>query len=177
MEKDADRELISRALEGDHHSFAALVDRHYMTVYRFAFRWCRCREDAEDITQDVFVRLAGKLHLFDNRSRFTTWLYRMTLNCARDHTRKDSRWRSRMVDVPHEEGQVASFNPGPENTIMARNIQEAIGNLPESLKQAMLLVYAEGMSHKDAAGVIGCAETTVSWRIFQAKRKLRKVLS
>ena len=65
MEKLADMELIDRTQAGDHLAFAALADRHYMTVYRYAFRWCRSREDAEDITQEVFMKLAGKMHLFD----------------------------------------------------------------------------------------------------------------
>ena len=177
MEKIADQELITKAQAGDHLSFAALADRHYMTVYRFAFRWCRSREDAEDITQEVFIKLAGKLHLFDNRSKFTTWLYRMTANCASDYVRKNSRWTNSRMSEPPENGMTASPNPGPENNVIARNILKVVGELPDKLKEAMLLVYAEGMNHKEAAGVIGCAETTVSWRIFQAKRKLRKVLS
>ena len=60
---------------------------------------------------------------------------------------------------------------------LRRGILKVVGELPDKLKEAMLLVYAEGMNHKEAAQIIGCAETTVSWRIFQAKRKLRKVLS
>ncbi len=177
MENKADLELINRAQAGDHLSYAALVERHYMTVYRFAYRWCRAKEDAEDITQDVFIRLAGKIHLFDNRSKFTTWLYRMTANCASDYARKNSRLGDRILPGPPEDTMIASPNPGPENNVMDGSIRKAIETLPDKQKEAVLLVYAEGMSHREAAGVIGCAETTVSWRIFQAKRKLRKVLS
>lgn len=177
MEELADQDLVIQAQAGDSASFAALVDRHYLTAYRFAFKWCRCREDAEDITQEVFVKLAGNLHLFDRRCQFTTWLYGITANCARDHARKTRRWARGCVADPVEEMAVASPDPGPENEAMAENIRAVIGELPAKLKEAMLLVYAEGLSHKEAARVIGCAETTVSWRIFQAKRKLRKVLS
>lgn len=177
MDQKADQELVIKAQVGDKSSFAALVDRHYMTAYRFAYKWCRCREDAEDITQEVFVKLAGKLHLFDHRCRFTTWLYGITANCARDHARKNRRWATRCVSDPPEDRAIASPDPGPEHDAMAENIRQVIGELPAKLKEAMLLVYAEGLSHKEAARVIGCAETTVSWRIFQAKRKLRKVLA
>jgi RNA polymerase sigma-70 factor (ECF subfamily) len=177
MEELTDRELINRALTGDHLSFGVLAERHYMTVYRYAFRWCSSREDAEDITQEVFIKLAGKMHLFDNRSRFTTWLYRLTANCARDYARKNSRWKQNILPDPPENGLVASPNPGPENNVITRNILNAVGKLPDKLKEVVLLVYAEGMSHREAADVIGCAETTVSWRIFQAKRQLREVVS
>jgi RNA polymerase sigma-70 factor, ECF subfamily len=177
MDQPTDQELVIQAQAGDNTSFAALVDRHYMTAYRFAFRWSRSREDAEDITQEVFVKLARSLHLFDGRSQFTTWLYSITANCARDHARKNRRWAKEFTADPPEEIAAASPNPGPESNAMARGIGKAIDELPEKLKEAMLLVYAEDLSHKEAARVIGCAETTVSWRIFQAKRKLRKVLS
>lgn len=177
MEKNADLKLIADAQSGDKHSFAALVDRHYMTVYRFAYKWCKSREDAEDIAQEVFMKVANKIHLFDNRSQFTSWLYRITINCAKDYARKNSRWTSRKLPEPLENGLTASPNPGPENNVIAKGIHKVIDELPDKLKEAMLLVYAEGKNHKEAATIIGCAETTVSWRIFKAKQKLRKVLS
>jgi len=177
MEQLSDIELIDRTRAGDNLAFAALADRHYMTVYRYAFRWCNAREDAEDITQDVFMKLAGKMHRFDGRASFTTWLYRVTANCARDHARKNSGWSKHRAPDPPPDDLVASANPGPENNVMNKGIRKAVDALPEKLKEVMLLVYAEGLNHKEAAQVVGCAETTVSWRIFQAKRKLRKVLS
>lgn len=177
MIQPADLELVIKAQAGDSASFAALVDRHYLTAYRFACKWSGNREDAEDITQEVFVKLAGSLHLFDRRSLFTTWLYAVTVNCARDHARKSRRWTNRRADDPVEEVQVASPNPGPEHRAISAAIRRAIDALPDRLKEAMLLVYGEGLSHQEAARIIGCAETTVSWRIFQAKRQLRKVLS
>lgn len=177
MDTNADLQLIKDAQNGDQSSFAALIDRHYLTVYRFSFKWCRSKEDAEDITQEVFIKLAGKLHLFDYRSRFTSWLYRITVNCAKDYARKNSRWSSRRLPDPPDNDLVSSANPGPENNVLTRSIHQAIDELPPKLKEAMLLVYGEGKDHKEAAEIIGCAETTVSWRIFKAKRTLRKVLS
>lgn len=177
MENMTDMELIAQALDGDRGSFAALVDRHYLTVYRYAFRWCRSREDAEDIAQEVFIKLAAKLHQFDNRSRFTSWLYRITANCAKDMARKSSRWTTGRMQDPPDDEITASPNPGPENNVLARSILAAIEQLPVKQKEAMLLVYAEGMNHREASRVIGCAESTVSWRVFQAKRQLKKVLA
>ena len=176
MNNEADLTLISQAQDGDRKSFGALVDRHYMTVYRFAFKWCRSKEDAEDITQEVFIKLAGKMHLFDHRSKFTSWLYRITVNCAKDYARKNSKWTSRKAPEPSENGNIASPNPGPENSVIAKGIYRAIDQLPEKLKETMLLVYGEGKDHKEAAKILGCAETTISWRIFKATQKLSKVL-
>jgi RNA polymerase sigma-70 factor (ECF subfamily) len=177
MDSKTDMELIDQARGGDPQSFSMLVSRNYMIVYKYAYRWCGSREDAEDITQEVFIKIAGKLHLFENKSLFTTWLYRITANCAKDFLRKKNRWNKTIqTDQPTSEN-IVSPNPGPENNTIARNILEVIARLPTKLKEAALLVYAEDMSHKEAAKIIGCAETTVSWRIFQAKKRLRKVLS
>lgn len=177
METISDLQLVRRAQAGDQESFAALVDRHYMTVYRFAFKWCRSREDAEDITQEALIKLGSKIHLFDRRAKFTSWLYRITINCAKDYARSNKRWTDRKVTETDNNEIAASANPGPEETVIARGVYHAIGALPDALKEVMLLVYGEGMNHGEAAMILGCAETTVSWRIFKAKRKLRKVLS
>lgn len=170
-------ELIDKAQGGDPVAFGALADRYYMTVYRYAFKWCMSKEDAEDIAQEVFIKLGSNMHSFDKRSLFTTWLYRVTANCARDYARKNSRWKTSKMPDPPDNGAIASSSPGPENNVIAKSILRTVEGLPEKQREAVLLVYAEGMSHREAADVIGCAETTVSWRIFQAKRKLRKVLS
>jgi len=177
MDPKAELKLITAAQGGNQNAFAELADRHYMTVYRFAFKWCRSKEDAEDITQEVFVKLAGKIHLFDQRSRFTSWLYRLTINCAKDYVRRNRKHTRHEYLDPTGNHSIAAPNPGPENNIIAWGIHKAIDELPVKLKEAMLLVYAEGKDHKEAAVILGCAESTISWRIFKAKRKLRKVLS
>lgn len=176
MDTRKDNELIDLAQKGESRAFAALADRYYMTVYRYAFRWVSVREDAEDIAQEVFIRLAYSLHTFNRQAAFTTWLYRVTANCAKDFLRKHSRWdKNRSFDPPDE--RLMSQNPGPEAKSFHSQIVAAIHTLPEKLKEATLLVFAEEMSHREAARVLGCAETTVSWRIFQAKKTLKKVLS
>jgi RNA polymerase sigma factor (sigma-70 family) len=176
MDSRPDNELIHLARQGEPPAFAALADRYYMTVYRYAFRWTSIREDAEDIAQEVFIKLADSLHTFEHRAAFSTWLYRVTANCAKDFLRKNRKWRHNRSDDPPDE-QLISPNPGPEARSFHGQIVAAIHTLPEKLKEATLLVMAEGLSHKEAGRILGCAETTVSWRLFQAKKKLQKVLS
>ena len=103
MDTRKDNELIDLAQKGESRAFAALADRYYMTVYRYAFRWVSVREDAEDIAQEVFIRLANSLHTFNRQAAFTTWLYRVTANCAKDFLRKHSRLdKNRSFDPPDE---------------------------------------------------------------------------
>lgn len=176
MDNNQDTELIALALEGESSAFETLVNRYYKTVYRYAFRWAGVKADAEDIAQEVFIKLANHLHTFSGQSSFSTWLYRVTANCAMDFARKNYRHHRNRTDNPGNEHFV-SANPGPEAKSYHEQVLSAVHQLPLKLKEASLLVFAEGMSHKEAARVLGCAEATVSWRIFQAKKKLQKVLA
>ena len=172
MDMATETEILDRALAGDTEAFDALVRHHYDRVYRCAFRFCRCQADAEDVAQEVFCRVAAKLHLFDRRSAFATWLYRITVNVAKDLLRK----KSRHVAVPYENGNHGT-EPGEDNPGAGKAVLAAIARLPDKLRETMVLVYGEELSHREAAKVLGCAETTVSWRIFKAKQQLKKLLS
>lgn len=168
--------MIDQVLSGQSEAFEALADRYYSIVYRYAFRWTKVKEDAEDVTQEVFIKVARNLHTFNKKSLFSTWLYRITANCATDFERKNRKWHEHET-IDSKEKDLVFANPGPQAQGFHKEILNAVNRLPAKLKESMLLVYAEGMTHKEVAQIQGCAETTVSWRIFQAKRKLKKVLS
>ncbi|MDH3347886.1 MAG: RNA polymerase sigma factor [Desulfobulbaceae bacterium] len=164
--------ILKRALAGDVQAFEKLVSHHYDMVYRCGYRLCGHREDGEDVAQEVFIKVADKLHLFNNKSSFSTWLYRIAVNTARDYLRK----KSRAAEVPYENGvhgaQDITDNPGRYDALL-----KAVDKLSPKLRETVVLVYGEELGHKEAAEILGCAETTISWRIFKAKRKLRDLLS
>lgn len=175
METYNDAELVTLAVDGDTEAFAHLVNRHYMTVYTVSYKWCGVREDAEDIAQEVFIKLAQKLKTFRQKSSFKTWLYRITINAAKDFHRK------RATKDAYETAY--AFERAGDNPIPARDthldtarLYKALGKLPEKQKSAILLVVAEGLTHREAAQALNCSEATVSWRIFKARKRLRKFL-
>jgi RNA polymerase sigma-70 factor (ECF subfamily) len=180
MECLSDIELVRRAVHGDPDAFESLVNRHYTLVYRVAYKWRGKREDAEDITQEVFIKLARAIYGFKGDASFTTWLYRITVNTARDLLKSES------VKRTHEEAYAVELGTerqggqrgrgGHGNPVGPEQLYRALDKLPVKLKEAVLLVLAEGLTHKEAAFVLGCAEATVSWRLFQARKKLVKLL-
>ena len=175
MESPSDQNLVERAQGGDESAFERLVSRHYTTVYRTAYRWCGVREDAEDITQDVFVKVARKIGSFAGRASFRTWLYRTTMNTAMDFGRRRSTRRA-FSRAWKAEMDGSAENPGEEAEAV-RELYAAIDGLPPRQKAAALLVWAEGFTHKEAASVLECAEATVSAHLFQARKNLQHLLS
>ncbi|HEY9013130.1 MAG TPA: RNA polymerase sigma factor [Devosia sp.] len=169
-----DSSLALLAARGDRAAFGQLIERHYEYIFRIACKWSGKRSDAEDIAQDVCIKLATAIRSFDGRAAFTSWLYKVTLNAVRDMQRARSR-RGKNIDryavvAPDEE------LPDQEDSTAMKEIWAAVRQLPEQQRDAVLLVYAEDMSHAQAGEIMGCEETTVSWHIHEAKKTLRGLL-
>lgn len=170
----ADETLVARAVAGDRRAFGALIERHYDFIFRTACKWCGRASDAEDVAQEVAVKLATAIRSFDGRSAFTSWLYRVTLNAVRDMQRAAIR-RGRNVDR-YAEVAPDEYLPEQEDSAAARELWAAVRALPPQQRDAVLLVYAEGMNHAEAGVVMGCKEATVSWHVHEAKKTLRALL-
>ena len=180
MESSGDIRLIERAQGGDAGAFERLLEDNYMLIYRAAYKFTGAREDAEDVAQEVCLKLAGAIKSYKGGSSFTTWLYRVVVNAARDHIRKHSakqRHESEYVKEAalHAGNQGISDNPGQEGSgrgVSPEALFTEISRMPEKYRDALLLVHSEGLSHREAGEVLGCAESTVSWRVHEGKRKL-----
>lgn len=166
-----DHSLAALARAGDRKAFARLVERHYGFIHRVAWRWCANRADAEDIAQDACIRLAGAIGGFRGEGRFTTWLYALVLNCARDHGRKVGR-EARKVEAFGRE----SLSGAPAENDPADALWSSVRLLPDKQREAVVLVYGEGLGHAATADVMGCAEATVSWHVHEAKKRLRVLM-
>ncbi len=171
---DSNMALVRRAKAGDREAFGQLVENNYDFIFRTACKWTGKRSDAEDIAQEVCIKLATAIQSFDGRSAFTSWLYRVTLNMVRDMQRSSVR-RDKNIDaftIVHPED-----DPGnQEESTTAKELWNAVRALPEKQREAIMLVYAEDMNHAQAAEIMGCKEATVSWHIHEAKKTLRGLL-
>lgn len=168
------RALVVRAQNGDAEAFGELLAAHYDRIYRTAWKWCGNRSDAEDVAQDVCVKLGSVIAQFDGRSAFSSWVFRITLNMVRDMQRAGKR-RGRHADAYAElapDSQRAEQEDGLEH----QALWAAVRRLPEQQRDAVLLVYAEEMSHAAAAEIMGIREATVSFHVHQARKTLRGLL-
>jgi RNA polymerase sigma-70 factor (ECF subfamily) len=182
--KDTDRELVDKARGGDAEAFGVFVRRHQRRVFRLAVHLLRNAAEAEDITQEAFVRAYGALDRFDGRSEPFTWLYRITVNLSLNaiRSRKTARTATTTDDPRIEaalvERRPALSDPARQTTDreLAVALAEGIDSLSESLRTTLVLVAVDGLSHAEAGQVLGCPEGTVAWRVHEARRKLKEFL-
>ncbi|MCC6902022.1 MAG: sigma-70 family RNA polymerase sigma factor [Polyangiaceae bacterium] len=181
MSQKSDRELVDAARKGDAEAFGVLVRRHQRRIYRLAAHLLRDGAEAEDVTQDTFVRAYGALDRFDGRSEPFTWMYRIAVNLSLNaiRSRKTGR-KATTPDDPRIEGLLAdqkSVEADPARLAAdrqaARALAEGVDLLSETLRTTLILVSVDGLSHAEAAEVLGCPEGTVAWRVHEARKKLR----
>ena len=166
-----DETLAAAAALGDRAAFSALLSRHYDRVFRTAYRLTGRRAEAEDLTQEVCAALPAKLRLWRGEARFTTWLYRVTVNAAHDQRRRQSA-RSRAAlgwgEWETERQARIAEDAGAQAWLAA-----AMRRLPPDLSDTVALVCGEELTQAEAAQVLGLSEGTVAWRMSEVKRRLR----
>ena len=161
--------LIRRAQQGDAGAFEALLETWYDTLYRFAWKWCGSREDAEDITQQACMKLARSIGQFRFESAFSSWLYRLVVNCARDWMRVQNRHESTGDFEPPR----ISNETDVEHQAYLWQLLQQLDAMPDGIKETILLVHAEGPTHGEAAEVLDVKESTVSWRLHEFRKHYR----
>lgn len=175
-----DRELMERAKSGDAEAFGRLIRQHQRRIYRVAVHMLRDSVEAEDVTQDTFVRAYAALSRFDGRSQPYTWFYRIAVNLSLNRIRSRKRRKNVATDDdPRIEALLLDNTPGaaPERATadkqMGQALCAAVDSLSESLRTTLILVVIDGLSHAEASQVLGCPEGTVAWRIHEARKKIR----
>ena len=186
MANPTDRELVEQAKGGNSQAFGTLVRRHQKRVFRLAFQIVRIGAEAEDVTQEAFVRAYQALDRFDGRSEPFTWLYRIAVNLSLNtlRARKVSR-DSSSSDDPRIEALLHEMRPShgrdpataTQEKQLAAALCEGIDALSDTLRTTLILVCIDGLAHDDASKVLGCPEGTVAWRVHEARRKLREYLA
>ena len=171
-ETPTDEELVLRAQTHDIAAFEQLFHRHYVKIHAFAFRCCLDYTAAQDIAQETFIKAARALPELRENAAFSGWLYRIARNATRDWQRRDHRRSS-----GHEAFAYANHAGAVERSVDHSAVAEALCALAPDLREAVVLTFYEEMSHADAVRIAGCAEATISWRVFRAKRKLRQLLT
>ena len=178
-----EKDLIGKAKQGDMHAFEELILKHEKIVYNLALRMMNHSEDAKDISQEVFLKEYRSLTNFDERSAFSTWLYRITHNTCIDEMRrrKGKQNYSLEEELENEEGsmqrQIADEGDTPEESLLREEqkseLLQALENLSEEHKAAIILRDVKGFSYEEIAEILEVSLGTVKSRISRGRNQLK----
>ena len=170
-------QLITKAQQGDKKAYGDLMKLHYRTVEKFAFQ-CGVRlDDVPDVTQEVFIKLYRFLHHF-KQDRFTTWLYKITLNTTKDYYRKESRERDKQQKIMTY-GEHIESNSAEISVFMLeedKELHEAIIKLDEKYRMPLILFYFQDLTYNQIADILSITQSTVKTRLFRARGRLKIVI-
>ena len=186
MEDIDEVQLMSRLANGEELALNVLMDRWAQRLNAFLYRMTGRRDVAVDLTQETFVRLYKARKRYRPKGEFSTYLFTIAANLARNHARWKSRHPTVSLDATNEDGrqlvQEAS-DPGQQPDEHAdsaeryRRVREALVALPPDLRQAIILFVYEGMGYAEIAGIAGCSAKAVETRIYRARQLLKGILS
>lgn len=173
-----DYDLTQASAKGDMAAFEEVYNRHHRRVYAICLRMLKNTNEAEDLTQDVFIQLHRKIGSFRGDSAFTTWLHRLTVNQVLMHFRK----RTVKMEKVTEEGETpvqivkGSEQPSRMPVVDKIAIENAIKELPNGYRNVFILHDIEGFEHEEVARILGCSVGTSKSQLHKARHKLRKLL-
>src|SRR4029079_2339370 len=179
----ADTDLISRAAAGDATAFQALVERHRSMVYRVAYQFAGNHHDAEDIAQEVFIKVYLSLDRFRRDAQLSSWMYRIVMNACIDHRRRHQPAAVAPFgeEAEHKMLNTAEDAPGPEARAYAGELgqvlESEIGRLPKGQRIVFVMRHHQGMKLCEIAAALGLAEGTVKRQLHAAVHRLRQALS
>ena len=184
-----DLELAQAAAGGDRDAFERLMRLHERDVFRLAYNVCGSSSDAEDAAQEVFLCLYRKLGTFRGESKFTTWLYRLTMNVSLNYRRRVMDHAPPLAVSLRDEDdesadpvdEAADTDPGPEDMVVDAErtaaVRRAVDALPDEFREAFILREITGLDYSEIGELLNIGIGTVKSRLFRARERLRKLLS
>ena len=184
----SDIQIIKKVIDGDKNAFNDIMNRHEKSILNFAYRMLSNRTEAEDVTQEVFLRAYKNIETFEARAKFSTWLFKIARNLCLNKLRHTFRFPTFSIDKPVR-GSEYDFQRqiedkkqvSPISNIFSKEIQNAVksalGSLPKNQKTAVILRRYEDMSYEEISVIMGCSVSAVKSLLNRAKQKLKNKLS
>jgi RNA polymerase sigma factor CnrH len=181
---DVDLPLVQALQSGDDTALDELMARYKGPVFGFILRYVQNEADAAELTQETFIRTYFNIRSFTPKARFVTWLFTIAINLCRDHVRsRHHHDLNRTFSLNSREGDMAELTAKNQNpsenagqSEHTRDVAAAIDRLPHDLKTALVLTALEGLSHAEAAELLGTTPKGVETRVYRARKQLEKIL-
>lgn len=180
MDQKTESEIIARVLSGDRQAYALLVEAYKGPIFNLAYRMTGSREDADDLTQDIFIRAYQKLQQFDQSNKFFTWLYTIGINLIRNHLKKNARDVSHLAAADsvlesQTQGNERGEGDGLSDDRMIR-LEKIIQQLPVDLREAIILKFIQDLTFEEVANITGDSVSAVKMRIYRGLENIKQML-
>jgi len=173
-----DAELVARCRSGDREAWEVVVRHRHSRVYNLAYRFTGRADEAEDLTQEVFLQLLAKVGSFRGESQFTTWLHRFTINQVLMYFRRRNSRRDRFSKVLDELATTPLVKYSLGSKLIDRiALDAAVAKLPSGSRSVFLKFDVEGYSHDEIADIFGCSVGNSKSQLHKARKKLRHLLT
>lgn len=178
----SDAALMERVKQGDQQAFRTIVESHQSAIFNLCMQYLNDRQDAEEIAQDVFLKLYKAADSYEPRAKLSTFLYRIAVNLSLNRIRDRRRKRLVSLDILTRRPDIsAGESPDQPDKQMEQEesaaiVRKAIDALPANQRTAVLLNRYHGMSYEEIAAVMKCSVSAVESRLFRAKQNLKKEL-
>ena len=179
MDKKIEAEIVAKVLKGDRQAYALLVKEYKSPIYKLAYRMTGNSEDADDLTQETFIRAYINLWRFDPKRKFFTWLYTISINLIRNHLKKvkNDDLLNRTKNIQYNENE----NQSPEARIIAtqesNKINLALLTLKYELRVMLIMKYQQELSFEEIAEITGKSVSAVKMRVYRGLEKLEQLIN
>lgn len=174
-----DEAIIELVLAGNTQMFSHLVDSYRDKVFGMALGFTGNSSDAQDVSQEIFIKVFKNLYRFGRKSKFSTWLYRVSYNSCIDWTRSNGRHTGNM-DLTEYDNVLADSRAGPEESLLEKQkrlaLKKAIYSLKEKYRNILILFYFQGLSYEETAEVLEIPVKTVETQLYRARKQLKESL-
>ncbi|MGA3282837.1 MAG: RNA polymerase sigma factor [Verrucomicrobiota bacterium] len=175
---DEEKVWVLQSRNGDPAAFESLIRAHQRMIHSLTFRMTGSLADAEDLAQETFIRAYRQLDTYQGTAKFSTWLYRIAVNTCLNWRKREARREQVHANwAGSDAAQQTETKSLVDNDELSQSVQAALLKLPAKQRAAIVLTVYDGHNHAEAAQLLGCSEATVSWRMFAARRKLKRLLN
>lgn len=176
MGKVTDEYLVELICNGNPHMFSEIVDRYKDRVYSLATKLINTQSDAQDLAQEVFIKVFKELHKFEYRSSFSTWIYKVTYNTCMDYNRKNKKW-FKLLNFDHETENSVSIINVEEKAIENQTqdyLKKQVFGLNEKYRTVIILYHFEGLSYEKISEILNVPLKTVETRLYRGRKILKQ---
>lgn len=181
-----ENKLVKKAVNGDNSAFEALMEEHMGIIYNIALRMAANQDDAEDMTQEIMIKIFRSLGSFKGNSKFSTWIYRVAVNTCLDELKKKKNKKHLSLDaeISGDDGEsqieIKDDSPSPEKLAEQNELRDMVASavklLSDEHRAVIVLRDIRGMSYSEIAEILGCSDGTVKSRISRARAQLKMIL-